>query len=168
MASRWSEGAVRPRSPRRAWFGYPSGGTPLLGYRGGAIQKMFSDVQSGGSESAFNAAVDWRPGQLRAAGVPDAEGRRVVLMPRSPSGIVGVHLRPARRGASAGWTATFELADGSRLQRVWPLEAENRVGSVFILAADTRDTAPPDVPLHDRFVTVARSVAADPEWMPPL
>jgi hypothetical protein len=205
--------------------------------------------------------------------VPDAKGRRVVLIPRSASGIVGVHLRPARPGASAGWTATFEHADGSRVQRVWsvrlhghtravafaiaqreaweiaalgsalpksipgivpdnaetkmsapdstpellpapqlpppptddellrlwldeevtgetyiaiyvrnrpvvraelercglaPLEAENRVGSVFIRAADTRDTMPEDVPLIDRFLAVAREVAADTNWSPPL
>jgi hypothetical protein len=206
--------------------------------------------------------------------VPDAKGRRVVLIPRSTSGIVGVHLRPARPGASAGWTATFELADGSRVQRVWsvrlhghtravafaiaqreaweiaalgsalpksipgfvpdnvemkmsapdsppelrpapqhlpppptddellrlwldeevtgetyiaiyvrnrpvvrdelercglsPLDAENRVGSVFIRAADTRDTMAEDVPLLDRFLAVAREVAADPNWSLPL
>lgn len=48
-----------------------------------------------------------------------------------------------------------------------PLEAENRVGSVFIRAADTRDTMPDDVPLRDRFLSVAREVAADSDWKPP-
>ncbi|HST58408.1 MAG TPA: hypothetical protein VLK84_06970 [Longimicrobium sp.] len=49
-----------------------------------------------------------------------------------------------------------------------PLEAENRVGSVFIRAADTRDTMPDDVPLRDRFLAVAREVAADTSWSPPV
>jgi hypothetical protein len=49
-----------------------------------------------------------------------------------------------------------------------PLEAENRVGSVFIRAADTRDTMGKDVSLRDRFVAVAREVAADTNWRPPL
>ena len=48
-----------------------------------------------------------------------------------------------------------------------PLEAENRVGSVFIRAADTRDTLPADVPLRDRFLSVAQEVAADSDWRPP-
>lgn len=49
-----------------------------------------------------------------------------------------------------------------------PLEAENRVGSVFIRAADTRDTMAEDVSLRDRFLAVVREVAADTNWSPPL
>jgi hypothetical protein len=44
-------------------------------------------------------------------------------------------------------------------------EAENRVGSVFFRAQDDTDI-PPDTPLRDRLMMVARKVAADPHWTP--
>jgi hypothetical protein len=43
-------------------------------------------------------------------------------------------------------------------------EAENRVGSVFLRAQDA--PVPPDTPLRERLMAVAREVAADPHWKP--
>lgn len=272
---RISRKRVRPgRGPTPGLVRVPGGWRATARLPAGPINKKFNDAHHGSPSAARAAAEGWRAGQLRIAGVPDAAGRRVVLVPRTASGVVGVYLRPARTGASAGWTATFELADGSRLQRVWsvrlhghtravafaiaqreaweiaalgsalpkstpgfgsdngdttmsapnflpeqlpsppqlappptddellrqwldvevtgetyiaiyvryrpivrdelergglaPLEAENRVGSVFIRAADTRDTMPDDVSLRDRFLAVAREVAADTSWSPPV
>lgn len=85
----------------------------------GAVRKVFFDGAFGGAAAARDAARAWRRIILAQAGVPDTDRRRVVLKPRTTSGRVGVHLRPARRGASAYWTATFTQADGTRLQRVW-------------------------------------------------
>lgn len=42
-------------------------------------------------------------------------------------------------------------------------EAENRVGSVFMRAQDDPEI-PPDTPLRERLLMVARKVAADPHW----
>jgi hypothetical protein len=71
--------------------------------------------------AARDAARAWRRTILAQAGVPDSDRRRVVLKPRTPYSRVCVHLRPARRGASAYWTATFTKADGTRRQRVWSI-----------------------------------------------
>jgi hypothetical protein len=49
-----------------------------------------------------------------------------------------------------------------------PHEAEQRVGSVFIRAEDTRESMPAETSLRDRLVTVAREVARDTNWSPPL
>ena len=85
----------------------------------GAVRKVFFDGAFGGAAAARDAARAWRRTILAQAGVPDSDRRRVVLKPRTASGRVGVHLRPARRGASSYWTATFTKTDGTRLQRVW-------------------------------------------------
>jgi len=42
-----------------------------------------------------------------------------------------------------------------------PMEAENRVGSVFTRAEATRRELPPETPLRDRLLSMARAVAAD-------
>jgi hypothetical protein len=88
----------------------------------GAVRKVFLDERHATSGAAREAAHRWRAAQLRAAGVPDAESRRVVLKARTASGIVGVYRRPARPGASACWTATYEKSDGTRLQRAWSVK----------------------------------------------
>lgn len=93
---------------------------------GGVKRNVFLDSQYGSAEAAGAAARAWRAEQLREARVPDAPARRVVLKPRSVSGIVGVHLRPGRRGTSAAWTATFEKDDGRRLQRTWSVRQHGR------------------------------------------
>jgi hypothetical protein len=46
-------------------------------------------------------------------------------------------------------------------------EAENRVGSVFLRAQDDPEI-PPETPLRDRLLTVARKVATDADWTPEL
>lgn len=104
----------------------------------GAVRKLFLDEQYGTPSGSRAAASEWRTAQLRAAGVPDADSRRVVLRARTPSGIVGVYLRPARAGASACWTATYEKADGTRLQRAWSVKQHGPV-QALTLAVQQRE-----------------------------
>jgi hypothetical protein len=79
----------------------------------GTVRSFFTDLKHGGAAGALDAAVKWRRAVLEEAGVPNPCSRRVVLRPRSGSGIVGVHLREGR----GVWVATFETAAGHRLSR---------------------------------------------------
>ncbi|HEU0298780.1 MAG TPA: hypothetical protein VFR37_04980 [Longimicrobium sp.] len=49
-----------------------------------------------------------------------------------------------------------------------PLEAVKRVGTVFFLAQESRPEIPAETPLRERLLIVAREVANDPDWSPPL
>lgn len=147
MARRQGQGRLGPSRPGR---GAPPGLVRVRlpsgreGWRAtarlpsGVVRKVFPDEQYGGTGSAQGAAREWRAAQLRAAGVPDAESRRVVLRARTPSGIVGVYLRPARAGASACWTATYERADGTRLQRAWSVK-QHGDAQALALAVEQRE-----------------------------
>lgn len=159
-------GLVRIRLPsgRRGWHA-----TARL--PSGVIRKVFPDEQYGGTGPARDAAGEWRTAQLRAAGVPDAESRRVVLRARTASGIVGVYLRPARAGASACWTATYEKADGTRLQRAWSVK-QHGDAQALALAVEQREaweiadlgSAVPNGPASDNGKT--RMDAPDPGGPP--
>jgi hypothetical protein len=116
---------VRPPSGRQGWRA-----TARL--PAGAVRKLFLDEHHGAPSTGRAAASAWRAAQLRAAGVPDAESSRVVLRARTPSGIVGVYLRPARAGASACWTATYENVDGTRLQRAWSVKQHGPVQALAL------------------------------------
>jgi hypothetical protein len=91
------------------------------------LVRLFFDSTHGGPDKALVAARAWRTGQLAAAAVPDPPRRRVVLKPKSTSGVVGVH----RRGGSApAWVATYETTTGVRRARSFSVrrygEAEAR------------------------------------------
>lgn len=58
-----------------------------------------------------------------------------------------------------------EVREAMVLTGLEPREAENRVGSVFLRAREA--VVPVDMPLRERLLKVARTVANDPEWSPP-
>lgn len=109
-------GIVRVRLP-------PTRGTARQGYRATArlplvvLRRVFFDADHGGAEGSRAAARAWRAQQLAAAAVPDPPTRRVVLKPKSDSGIVGVFRRAARRDGSAAWVASYESSAGERRSR---------------------------------------------------
>ena len=100
----------------------PTGGAPRGGYRASAripsavLRRVFFDADHAGPSGAREAARLWRAEQLERAAVPDPPLRRVVLKPKSSSGIVGVYRRPPGRG-SAAWVASYETAAGERRSR---------------------------------------------------
>ncbi len=49
-----------------------------------------------------------------------------------------------------------------------PLEAVQRVETVFHLAQGERPDIPSDTPLRERLLIVAREVGSDANWSPPL
>jgi hypothetical protein len=111
----------------------PNGNGERGGYRATArlpnevLVRMFFDSAHGGPDEAHVAARAWRADQLAAAAVPDHPTRRIVLKPRTPSGIVGVH----RRGRGwAAWIATYDTTAGDRFARSFSVgrygEAEAR------------------------------------------
>jgi hypothetical protein len=72
-----------------------------------------------GAEGARTAAREWRREQLEQAGLPNPAIRRLVLKPRSGSGIVGVSYRPAspRRSGTAAWVACYQTVTGEKKSR---------------------------------------------------
>lgn len=48
-----------------------------------------------------------------------------------------------------------------------PLNAVERVSTVFHLAQGNHPHIPPDTPLRERLLTIAREVGIDPNWSPP-
>lgn len=97
-----------------------SGNGERGGYRATArlphdvLVRMFFDSAHGSPGEARAAARAWRADQLAASAVPDHPTRRIVLKPRSPSGVVGVHRRA--RGSPA-WIATYDTTAGERRAR---------------------------------------------------
>ena len=98
----------------------PSGSGERGGYRATArlphdvLVRMFFDSAHDSPDEARAAARAWRANQLAAAAVPDHPTRRIVLKPKTPSGIVGVH----RRGrAWPAWIATYDTTAGERFAR---------------------------------------------------
>ena len=49
-----------------------------------------------------------------------------------------------------------------------PLEAVQRVGTVFFVAQGVRPDIPAETPLRERLLIVACEVGNDPDWSPPL
>lgn len=49
-----------------------------------------------------------------------------------------------------------------------PLDAVQRVETVFHLAQGERPDIPSDTPLRERLLIVAREVGSDPNWSPPV
>ena len=92
------------------------------------LTRVFFDSEWGGADAARAAARAWRGQQLANAAVPDPPARRVVLKPKSTSGIVGVFRRPARRG-SAAWVATYETSAGERRARSYSVGRYGEAGA---------------------------------------
>lgn len=78
--------------------------------------RLFVDADHGGPAGAEAAARHWRAAELAAANVPDPPCRRVVLKPRSGSGIVGVYRRVRRHGSPV-WEASYGSSTGERQVR---------------------------------------------------
>jgi len=110
-------GIVRVRLPA-------SGGeSERDGYRASArlpqrvLRRLFFDARHDSPEHARAAARAWRTQQLAAAALPDPSHRRLVLKPRSDSGVVGVYHSRARRLGSATWNACYQTSAGERRSR---------------------------------------------------
>ena len=102
-----------------------SDGLPREGYRATARlreevrQRVFTDEDYGGPDEALAAAREWRGEILADAGLADPPNRRVVLKPKSPSGVVGVYRREptAGRAGTATWIATYGTSSGEKKSR---------------------------------------------------
>lgn len=137
-------GIVRVRLPATT-----GGGTQREGYRATArlshrvLRRVFFDVKHGGPAGSHAAARAWRAKQLADAALPDPPNRRLVLKPRSDSGIVGVYRSPARRLGSATWNASYETSTGERRARSFSVgrygESEARTLAVEQRRAWERD-----------------------------
>lgn len=101
------------------------------------LMRVFFDADCGSADDAKAAARAWRGQQLAIAAVPDPPGRRVVLKPKSSSGIVGVCRRRAVRQGSAAWVATYETSAGERRARSYSVGRYGEAGA-RALAIDQR------------------------------
>lgn len=82
----------------------------------GVRRRLFFDSEHGGPDGSREAARAWRATELAAAAVPDPPTRRIVLKPRSASGIVGV-CRVVRASGTPIWEASYGSSAGERSVR---------------------------------------------------
>lgn len=102
-----------------------SDGRPREAYRATARlceearQRLFADEDHGGPDEALAAARAWRGRILADAGLADPPNRRVVLKPKSSSGVVGVYRREPTTGraGTAVWVATYGTSSGETKSR---------------------------------------------------
>jgi hypothetical protein len=110
---------------------------------GVVLLRVFFDADHGGAEGSRSAARAWRAKQLADAALPDPPTRRLVLKPKSNSGIVGVFRRSPRRCGTAAWEANYETSAGECRSRSFSVglygEAEARALAVEQRHAWERD-----------------------------
>lgn len=131
-------GIVRVHLPARATGGVRSGFRATARTSRAVLTRVFFDADCGDAEAARAAARAWRTQTLADAAVPDPPTRRVVLKPKSASGIVGVFRRPARRGGSAAWVASYETSAGELRSRSFSVGKHGEAGARMLAVEERR------------------------------
>lgn len=152
-------GIVRVRLPRAAREGYRA--TARLPHA--VLRRVFFDNDYGGAEASRTAARAWRAQQLADAAVPDPPTRRLVLKPKSESGIVGVYRRPpGHRPGTTAWVATYETSAGVRRSRSFSVGRHGETEARALAVAQRRAWERADLGCVLPTINAATLLAGDP------